>query len=98
MRCTRVPGLLSGEGRGTTGCCKRKGSALTGVVWMNPRIVEWSQRLLDSYRHWIGRDLIERVGEPEFQSCALFESPFGVLSHGSEAGPILDYGRRTAMA
>lgn len=70
---------------------------MTGATWMNPRIVAWSQRLLDSYRHWIGRELIERVGEPEFQSCALFESPFVVVSHGVETDPILNYGNRMAL-
>lgn len=97
MGCTSMLVLLSKEGRVTTGLLQRKGSALTGAVWMNPRIVEWSQRLLDSYRHWIGRDLIERVGEPEFQSRALFESPIVVVSHGIETDPILNYGNRMAL-
>jgi len=64
---------------------------------MDPWVVEWSQQLLNSYHHWIGRDLIERVGEPQFQSCALFESPLVVVSHGNEADPILNYGNRTAL-
>lgn len=70
---------------------------MTGAAWLSPRIVEWSQRLLDSYRHWIGRELIERVGEPEFQACALFESPIVVVSHGTEPDPILNYGNRMAL-
>ena len=64
---------------------------------MDPWVVEWSQQLLNSYHHWIGRDLIERVGEAEFQSCALFESPLVVVSHGNEADPILNYGNQTAL-
>jgi len=70
---------------------------LTGAVWTNPQVVKWSQRLLNSYRHWIGRELIERIGEPEFQSRALFESPFVVVSHGIEADPILNYGNHVAL-
>lgn len=64
---------------------------------MNPRVVEWSQHLLNSYCHWIGHELIDRVGEPEFQARALFESPFVVVSHGIEADPILNYGNRMAL-
>jgi MEKHLA domain len=70
---------------------------LSGPVWMDPCVVEWSQGLLNSYRHWIGRELIERSGEPEFQSRALFESPLVVVSHGIELDPILNYGNRTAL-
>jgi MEKHLA domain-containing protein len=64
---------------------------------MNPWVVEWSQELLNSYRHWIGRELIERVGDPEFQSRALFESPLVVVSHGTETDPTLNYGNGTAL-
>jgi MEKHLA domain len=64
---------------------------------MDPWVVEWSQELLNSHRHWIGRELIERVGDPEFQSRALFESPLVVVSHGTETDPILNYGNGTAL-
>ena len=65
--------------------------------WLDPVIVQWSQRVLDSYRHWIGRELIERAGGAEFQSRALFEWPTVVVSHGTEADPILNYGNRAAL-
>jgi MEKHLA domain len=70
---------------------------VTGPVWMDPWVMGWCQSLLNSYRHWIGRDLIERVGESEFQSHALFESPLIVVSHGIEADPVLNYGNRSAL-
>ena len=66
-------------------------------VWINQAVIDWSQRLLDSYRHWVGSDLIERVGEPEFQARALFESPVVVVSHGVETDPVLNYGNQTAL-
>lgn len=74
-----------------------KGCALTETVWMDPLVVEWSQWLLNSYRHWIGHELIERIAGPEFQSRALFESPLVVVSHDADADPILNYGNRTAL-
>jgi hypothetical protein len=65
--------------------------------WSDPAIIEWTQRLLESYRHWLGRDLIERCGEPESDARALFESPLVVVSHGTEADPVLNYGNQTAL-
>lgn len=65
--------------------------------WLDPLIVQWSQWVLDSYRHWIGRELIERAGGAAFQSQALFEWPAVVVSHGTEADPILNYGNRAAL-
>ncbi|HEY5626888.1 MAG TPA: MEKHLA domain-containing protein [Nitrospira sp.] len=70
---------------------------MSSLPWMDPRVVSWSQWLLDSYRQWIGHELIERVGEPEFQSKTLFEWPAVVVSHGTEADPILNYGNHTAL-
>lgn len=65
--------------------------------WNQPGIVQWSQRLLDSYRHWTGRELIERIGGARHQACTLFEAPFVVVSHGVEPDPILNYGNQAAL-
>ena len=60
-------------------------------------MVEWSQRLLTSYRHWTGRELIERIGDSSSQARILFEAPFVVVSHGMEPDPILNYGNQVAL-
>jgi len=70
---------------------------MTSQPWMDPAVVQWTQQQLDSYRHWIGRELVERYDEPEIQARALFESPLVVVSHGTEADPILNYGNQTAL-
>jgi len=70
---------------------------LSSSRWMDPPIVQWSQWLLNSYRHWTGRELMERTGGLEFQSRALFELPAVVVSHGTDADPILNYGNQTAL-
>lgn len=70
---------------------------MTSDGWMDPVVVQWTQRLLDSYRHWIGKELIERQGEPKSQARALFESSMVVVSHGTEEDPILNYGNQTAL-
>lgn len=70
---------------------------MTYDPWMESQVVEWSQRLLDSYRHWTGRELIERLNTPQFQAKALFEAPVVVVSHGMEPDPVLNYGNRAAL-
>ena len=70
---------------------------MTSQIWSNPVVVEWTQRLLNSYRHWTGRELIERIGEPEVQAYRLFQAPFVVVSHGAETDPVLNYGNQIAL-
>jgi hypothetical protein len=70
---------------------------MTARPWMDAAVVEWTQRLLDSYRHWTGRELVERQGDSDVHARVLFESPMVVVSHGTEADPILNYGNQTAL-
>lgn len=65
--------------------------------WNQPSIVEWTQRLLDSYSHWTGRELINRIGGTDEQTRMLFQAPFIVVSHGVESDPILNYGNQAAL-
>jgi len=65
--------------------------------WLTPGNVAWAGVLLDSFRRWTGRDLIERLGSDEDQAQALFAAPFVVASHGTEADPVLNYGNRAAL-
>lgn len=60
-------------------------------------LVTWSQLLLDSFRRWTGRDLLIRAGTPDAQAHALFAAPFVVVSHGTEADPLLNYGNQQAL-
>jgi hypothetical protein len=54
-------------------------------------------RLLRSFHHWTGRDLLP-ADSPGRQAEALFHAPFVVVSHGTEPDPILNYGNETALA
>ncbi|MEK7299864.1 MAG: MEKHLA domain-containing protein [Nitrospirota bacterium] len=60
-------------------------------------VVTWSQLLLDSFRRWTGKDLLPRTGSPEEQAQALFAAPFVVVSHDTQADPILNYGNQQAL-
>ncbi len=53
--------------------------------------------LLDSFRQFVGRELIPRGGNAVEDAAALFRSPFVVVAHGTQADPILCYGNRTAL-
>lgn len=66
-------------------------------IWKQPFVIEWTQLLLDSYHHWLNRELIARSGNFQAQAHQLFESPFVVVSHGPEDDPILNYGNRAAL-
>ena len=66
-------------------------------VWQQPHVVEWTRLLLDSYRHWLTKELIEHIGTSQEQAKQLFECPSVVVSHGLQEDPILNYGNRVAM-
>jgi hypothetical protein len=70
---------------------------MTQEPWLTPEPVAWCQLLLDSYRRWVGRELIERAGNAEAQARALFAAPCVVVSHGAESDPMLKYGNRRAL-
>jgi MEKHLA domain len=55
--------------------------------------VDW---VLRSHRRWTGRDLL--VPAPGADAArAAWEAPFVLVSHGTEADPVLWYGNRTAL-
>ena len=61
-------------------------------------IVSHTQCLVRSYKKWTGRDLMPGDFSPEELSAKLFDVPFIVVSHGTQADPILNYGNRAALA
>jgi hypothetical protein len=65
--------------------------------WQRTGWIEHAQVMLDSYRHWLGRELIDRDGSPSEQAQRLFEAPFVVVAHGTQADPLLAYANRVAL-
>lgn len=65
--------------------------------WARLEGIEWVQLLLDSFRLWTGRELIERTGSRDRQARDLFCAPFVVVSHNAQMDPILNYGNRVAL-
>ena len=55
------------------------------------------QHLLNSYARYVGTDLIDRSGTAEEQAQRLFDAPFVVVSHGTQADPILNSANAIAL-
>mgnify|MGYP001823134247 CR=1 FL=1 len=66
-------------------------------VWQKLEIIDWSQILLDSFCQLFGSELIARDGTAIDQAKSLFFAPFVIVSHGTEADPVLNYGNQTAL-
>ena len=57
-----------------------------------------ARQLIESYRRWTGRDLVDSQLSAVKQARALFEAPFVTASHGTEADPVFNYANRAALA
>ena len=66
--------------------------------WASEWAVAHASTLARSFRHWLGRDLLPGVVEPQALAKALFAAPFVLVSHGTGADPVLNYGNRAALA
>jgi hypothetical protein len=65
--------------------------------WQDHNWITHTQILLNSYRRFLGEELVVRDGSDEEQSQVLFEADFVVVSHATQADPILNYGNRAAL-
>jgi hypothetical protein len=53
--------------------------------------------LLDSYRHWTGRELLAASSDPAETARRLFLAPFVVVAHGPDPDPCFNYGNAAAL-
>ncbi len=60
-------------------------------------VVEHTALLARSLRHWTGRDLLPRTADAAAFSRHVFDAPFALVSHGTEADPVLNYGNAAAL-
>src|SRR5580693_4611957 len=51
-----------------------------------------------SLKHWTGRDLLPGDFSPPVFAEKVFHAPFVLVSHGTEADPVLNYGNQAALA
>ncbi|WP_055076437.1 MEKHLA domain-containing protein [Pseudanabaena sp. 'Roaring Creek'] len=67
--------------------------------WLQTELLAHIQLLLYSFHHWTGNDLIpiaDRQSPLEIAN-SLFNANFVVVSHGTQADPILNYGNQKAL-
>lgn len=69
----------------------------TENAWDDPRRVDHAQLLLASFARLLGRELLPGDGSAAERAERLFHAPFVVVSHGTEADPVLNYGNRAAL-
>jgi hypothetical protein len=66
--------------------------------WQRESVIAHSAVLTRSYRRCTGRELLPGVDDPVELARELFEAPFVVVSHGTQADPVLEYGNAAALA
>ena len=69
------------------------------TIYERAPIIAHTELLARSLRHWTGRELVAGANAGDARELArrLFESPCVVVSHGTEADPVLNYGNRAAL-
>ena len=67
------------------------------LVWQSEAVILHTTCLARSLRHWTGRELLPGVAEASL-ARGVWEAPFVLVSHGTEADPVLNYGNRAALA
>lgn len=66
--------------------------------WTQPAHIDWIQLVLRSFRHWVGRDLLDRAGTPQQEAEDAYAASFVLVTHDRQDDPILNYGNRAALA
>jgi hypothetical protein len=66
-------------------------------IFNNDFYIRHAQLLCSSYKHWTGKSLTVGNREPDELITALFETPFAIVSHGSESDPVFNFGNKVAL-
>lgn len=67
-------------------------------IWQTVPVIAHSQILARSLKHWTGRDLLAGNFPTAELAEKIFHAPFVLVSHGTEADPVLNYGNAAALA
>jgi hypothetical protein len=68
------------------------------AIWKNISVVAQAQIVARSLKHWTGRDLLPGNFSAAELAEKIFHAPFVLVSHGTEADPVLNYGNASALA
>jgi MEKHLA domain len=72
---------------------------LLSAIWNDQQIICWTQILLNSYRQLLSSELLVGAAllPAEQQAQLIYLAPFVVVSHGTQADPVLNYGNQIAL-
>jgi len=68
------------------------------ATWQSESVIAHAQILARSLKHWTRRDLLPGDISPAELAEKVFHAPFVLVSHGTEADPVLNYGNAAALA
>jgi len=68
------------------------------AIWQHPSVIEQTQIITRSLKHWTGRELAPGNFSAAELAEKIFHAPFVLVSHGTEADPVLNYGNAAALA
>jgi hypothetical protein len=66
-------------------------------IWNSLSATAQTRLIARSLNHWTGRDLLTGNFTPKELAKKIFHAPFVLVSHGTQADPILNYGNQTAL-
>lgn len=66
-------------------------------IWQNESVIAHTACLSRSLKHFTGRELVSVSGDTRDLARNIFEASFVLVSHGTEADPVLNYGNRAAL-
>jgi hypothetical protein len=66
-------------------------------IWQRPAVIAQTQLIAHSLGHWTGRALLPGLFNPLGLAKNIFAAPFVLVSHGTEADPVLNYGNAAAL-
>ena len=72
--------------------------ARVNAIWQSESVIAHTQILARSLKHLTGRDLLAGNFSPAELAEKIFHAPFVLVSHGTEADPVLNYGNAAALA
>ena len=68
------------------------------AIWKNATVIAQTQIIARSLKHWTGRELLPGNFSGAEVASKIFHAPFVLVSHGTEADPVLNYGNAAALA
>ena len=76
----------------------KRAAATPKLIWRKKAVIDLTVCFARSLKHWTGRELVPGISAPAALAHAVFEAPFVLVAHGTEADPLLNYGNAAALA